>query len=565
MTTYYDRLADELAARYERLDFEVVHAALVKELPDFHARVLDVGAGSGRDAAALAAMDHHVVAVEPSVEMRRRARALHDDPRIRWLDDSMPGLEKVYQLGEKYDLILLSAVWMHVPLTSRDRAMRKLAGLLRPGGKLVISVRTVTPDRPDMWDVNPAELLSQAHSHGLEFLRESRSRDLLARDEVAWTTIIFRAPDDGTSALPILRNIIVNDSKYTTYKFGLLRVLLRIAAGAPGLVVSRDDGYVDVPMGLVALYWLRVYEPLLSRNIKQSPQHRYAFGPALMALRKAISPYDLRVGSRFVGAHATLIHTALKDTRRAITASGPAKFITYADSDKPIFRATNNSVPHNLDVVELNQSYLWSFGTLTIPHAIFEAMSHHWVWIEPSVCNAWLEKMQALDNNARPYQDYVHALQWRGDDPRDTSEVARIVESLAHKRATAACGVWTGSPIKKRSDFEVDHCIPYSRWYNNSLWNLLPATVRANQSKGDRLPSMQLLIESRERITTWWQEGFAGREDLTQRFIQEAEASLPGLTLKSGLLDTEEVFDAASWQVGRIRRDQQISQWNGLR
>ena len=215
--------------------------------------------------------------------------------------------------------------------------------------------------------------------------------------------------------------------------------------------------------------------------------------------------------------------------------------------------------------MELNRPYLWSFGTLTIPHAIFEAMSHHWVWIEPSVCNAWLEKMQVLDKNARPYQDYVHALQWHGDDPRDTTEVARIVESLAQRRSPSACGVWTGSPLRKRRDFEVDHCIPYSRWFNNSLWNLMPATVRANQSKGDRLPSMQLLMESRERITTWWQEGFAHREDLTQRFIEEAEASLPGLSLRSGLLDVQEVFDAASWQVARIRRDQQIAQWNGLR
>ena len=126
-----------------------------------------------------------------------------------------------------------------------------------------------------MWEVHPADLLAQAHHHGLEFLRESRSRDLLARDEVAWTTMIFRAPDDGTSALPILRNIIVNDSKYTTYKFGLLRVLLRIAAGAPGLVQSRDDGFVDVPMGLVALYWLRVYDPTATNRSSGPPTNRF--------------------------------------------------------------------------------------------------------------------------------------------------------------------------------------------------------------------------------------------------------------------------------------------------
>ena len=40
-----------------------------------------------------------------------------------------------------FDLILLSAVWMHIPPSDRARSIRKLANLLKPGGKLVISLR----------------------------------------------------------------------------------------------------------------------------------------------------------------------------------------------------------------------------------------------------------------------------------------------------------------------------------------------------------------------------------------------------------------------------------------
>ena len=563
-SSYYDRLADELTARYERLDFEEVHAGLVDELPDFHARILDVGAGTGRDAAAMAAMDHQVVAVEPSLEMRWRARKLHDDPRIRWLDDALPGLERVYRLGEKYDLILLSAVWMHVPPGQRERGIRKLTGLLRPGGKLAISVRTVTADRRDMWEVHPAELVERARRQGLEFVRESRSSDLLERHEVAWTTLLFRAPDDGTSALPILRNIIVNDSKFATYKLGLLRVLLRIAAGSPGLVRSRDDGFVDLPLGLVALYWLKAYEPLLSQDIRQIPQHRYAFGDALEALRARLSPYDLRVGSRFSGDAAQRVHTALRDARKAITSSGPARYITYTDSETPIFAHDNHRVSSKASQVELNGDYLWSFGVLRVPNAIYEAMSRHWVWIEPSVCEAWVEMMRRLNGEGRSYGELVGALRWRGDDPRDTSTIAALVQELAGAGSPAARGVWTGEVLKERRDFEVDHCIPYSRWFNNSLWNLLPARVRANQAKGDRLPSMRLMLQSRERITTFWREGFGDREVLARRFVDEAQASLPGLEIRAEELDVQEVFDALSWQIGRIRRDQQIAQWDGL-
>ncbi|MGM0558730.1 MAG: methyltransferase domain-containing protein, partial [Myxococcota bacterium] len=563
MTSYYDRLADELAERYERLDFEQVHASLLDELPDYHARILDVGAGTGRDAAAIAARGHQVVAVEPSVEMRKRGRELHQDARIRWIDDSLPGLEKVENLGEKYDLILLSAVWMHVPPGQRERAMRKLASRLLPGGKLAISVRTVQQDRRDWYEVHPAELVKRARDQGLEFVRESRSSDLLERDEVAWTTLLFRMPDDGTSALPILRNIIVNDATYSTYKFGLLRTLLRIAAGAPGMVRGRDDGFVEVPTGLVCLYWLKGYQPLLDGGFEQIPGGRTTFGPALEELTRTISVHEWRIGSRFTGKRAQVLHTALKDTRKAITSSGPAKFITYADSNQPIFLAENQRTSNTRGQVELDRAYLWSFGTLKIPDQIWEAMSHHWVWIEPSVCDAWLDKMRRLDDGTHAYSDFVDALRWRGDDPRDTTLVADIIEQLAQANSPVAQGVWTGKSLRRRGDFEVDHCIPYSRWFNNSLWNLLPASVKANQSKGDKLPSMELMMTSRERITSWWDEAFVGNEEHETRFSDEAEASLPGLTLVPGSVDMDEVFDAVAWQIGRVRRDQQINEWAG--
>ena len=52
--------------------------------------------------------------------MRDAGKALHRSPDIRWLDDSLPALEKVLRSKLTFDLIWLSAVWMHVP-TERPR------------------------------------------------------------------------------------------------------------------------------------------------------------------------------------------------------------------------------------------------------------------------------------------------------------------------------------------------------------------------------------------------------------------------------------------------------------
>ncbi len=67
-----------------------------------------------------------------------------------------------------FDLIWLSAVWMHDPPGDRQRALRKLATLLKPGGRLVVTFRhgPAPADRP-MFETSAAEI----ERLGLEFGR----------------------------------------------------------------------------------------------------------------------------------------------------------------------------------------------------------------------------------------------------------------------------------------------------------------------------------------------------------------------------------------------------------
>jgi SAM-dependent methyltransferase len=138
---WYEANAAAVSAQYEGVPAHAVHDWLVDLLPSPPAAVLDVGAGSGRDAAWLAAQGYDVVAVEPSAAMRTAAQVRHAEAGIRWLADSLPGLERTLKTGLSFDLILLSAVWMHVAPTERARAFRKLITLLKPGGILAITLR----------------------------------------------------------------------------------------------------------------------------------------------------------------------------------------------------------------------------------------------------------------------------------------------------------------------------------------------------------------------------------------------------------------------------------------
>jgi SAM-dependent methyltransferase len=107
---WYDQNISEVSRRYESVAANTVHGWLVDLLPIAPALVLDIGAGTGRDAAWLASRGLEIIAVEPSSAMRAEAQRLHPSPSIRWIPDSLPSLDQVLRLGLSFNLILLSAV-----------------------------------------------------------------------------------------------------------------------------------------------------------------------------------------------------------------------------------------------------------------------------------------------------------------------------------------------------------------------------------------------------------------------------------------------------------------------
>lgn len=271
----YNSRAAAFADRYERVSSADVHAPFADFVGQGPGLALDVGAGSGRDAAWLASLGYDVVAAEPADGMRKEAVARHPDRGIRWIDDRLPDLSAVHKLGLAFDLILVSAVWMHVQPSGRSRAFRKLVTLLKPGGLLLLTLRhgPEEPGRP-MWPTSAGEIEALARSHGLTVVRSVPATDRQGRPDVSWTSMCLRLPDDGAGALPLLRGIILNDDKSSTYKLALLRSIARIADGAPAMAIDHpDEDAVEIPLGLVALNWIRMYLPLVGSMLPQAPRN----------------------------------------------------------------------------------------------------------------------------------------------------------------------------------------------------------------------------------------------------------------------------------------------------
>ena len=199
-TEGYSEEAEALVRQYESISFADLHREVLRLVPAEPGRVLDIGSGTGRDAAALAAMGHRVTAVEPTAELRLRAQALHPSPSIEWVDDSLPDLPSLARRESRFDLVMLTAVWMHLDEPQRARAMPRVAGMIDQDGVMILSLRygPVPPGRR-MFAVSAAETIALASAEGLDLvLRVDHQDGLLRRPGVTWTRLAFRRPAGGS-------------------------------------------------------------------------------------------------------------------------------------------------------------------------------------------------------------------------------------------------------------------------------------------------------------------------------------------------------------------------------
>jgi SAM-dependent methyltransferase len=195
-TEGYAEEADALIAPYEGLAFADVHKPVLHLIPLAASRILDIGAGTGRDAAAFAAMGHDVVAVEPTHELRLRAMALHPSSRIAWLDDSLPELRALRERAETFDIVMLTAVWMHLDERQRRHGMPIVASLVGEGGALILSLRHgPAPQGRRMFEVSAEETIELAGAQGLHPELSLRTESIQRGNRLAgvtWTRLALR-------------------------------------------------------------------------------------------------------------------------------------------------------------------------------------------------------------------------------------------------------------------------------------------------------------------------------------------------------------------------------------
>lgn len=205
---FYDAYARELDKGVES-PISAMSAFIFEEL-SVGATVLDVGAGSGRDVAAMLARGLDAYGVEPNDSMRAKAITRFPQLADRMVGGAVPDLGRPFHHlhPEGFDAVVCSAVLMHLDdeelpaaVADLDRQLRR-ENCDRSGGAtyLFISLPELDPlrllmnrdqDGRKFFNHKPERVCQLLRDRGLALKRSKTSNVVLQTSGTLWHTLVF--------------------------------------------------------------------------------------------------------------------------------------------------------------------------------------------------------------------------------------------------------------------------------------------------------------------------------------------------------------------------------------
>ncbi len=497
---YYAAFSHKIAGQYDAAEPEI--GKFLRMGFSEGMRVLDIGAGSGRDLGLLMKMGCYAYGVDPSDELRAAALQRHPQLVGRVISGELPALGQPF--GGNFDGVLCSAVLMHLPRAEVLDAAIAIRNVLKENGRLILSIPLERPgvdsDHRDEYGrlftpLQPDYLQLLFERIGFQLLEKWRSNDGLNREGYTWVTFLFQVRyPGGARPLDQIEGILNRDRKTATYKLALFRALSEIATTEFEQVHWVSDGVVGIPIGPVCERWLHYYWPLVQsttfipqiRGESETCSKPIAFRSSLHEL---IRRYERGGGlNRFVlddragklpEDASRLLTTVVNQIRNTIV-TGPVTFAGGSLGSGRVF------------------SYDQKTREIRMSAAIWRELSLVGHWIMDAVILRWAELTSEISKAEIRPSEVIDLLLTVPIPERDVTDARRTYQESGVSECT-----WSGAPIKR--NFAVDHIIPFSLWHNNDLWNLVPTSPSVNSAKSDKLPTRDLLHSRQDRIVDYWQ------------------------------------------------------------
>ena len=360
-------------------------------LPTNSGVVLDIGIQNRQSVKWFASRGLKVHTVESAVSRKILLSPLSYEPNVTWYRKILPSIKSLYESGNFFNAVVLSNTLDKVPFEKRDKTFRKITELLYPGSILAIqypetNLQVGSGNRP----LVAAEIEELSHKYSLSIERAGYFKDW-SNPSIQWHHSLCRSIKPIESDL--LEKYISKELKQSTYKLALLRTLYQVtrtfrdSRNHEQFWVDNGGNEICIPAGLVGLYWVKLYKPLLEEGFPQRPLRFGTQKPSFFKIQfeKLLdcSQLNLRLGERIEKEIALNLNGAMAESLNTIR-SNPLVY-----NNLQLCRVASYNTPSIESDIDLKKDYLYDFGKIFIPRYVWDLLIASDEQLEKKIMHEW--------------------------------------------------------------------------------------------------------------------------------------------------------------------------------
>jgi len=301
-----------------------------------------------------------------------------------------------------------------------------------------------------------------------------------------------------------INKIIERDKLESSYKLALLKsLILTIKKFDHHIHIIENKEFVKIPFYFIVEEWFFYYLPFVYLNIRQHRTNKLVLNSKIEGLYKEIfTLFSISCKQNDWKCIYALIYkkyfnfelntnTIFREFRRLII-NNPMKYM--GEREYELFPKERITKPKRV-----SRRNFEDFGYFEIEKEIYTILKY--LGDNFYGTNTILFRWEELLYNVNSFKDFkfVKDILTHNIDEisRDTTLIRKFLFSI---KEPIFC-IWSG---KRLSSFDVDHLLPFSLFFNNDYWNLLPTNPKINNTKRDKIPSPSLIENSQERILRYW-------------------------------------------------------------
>ncbi len=192
---YYDEHACDLTKRYESVSSSRFLSGLIDMIPA-GSKVLDLGCGSGRDAAYLLSEGFDVLGLDGSQSMLEEAMRSHPELSDRLIFQVLPGVLSF--ADDSLDAVVSIACLMHFDPVEIGQILSEIHRILNIKGLVLITVRRALSSSPALDEhgryftpISISDWEELFSCGGLRIEKITHEKDALGRS-LTWTSFLLR-------------------------------------------------------------------------------------------------------------------------------------------------------------------------------------------------------------------------------------------------------------------------------------------------------------------------------------------------------------------------------------